>query len=167
MGHLLAAPHMYATRFNVTKSPTEGDSSQGSKLASIDPNTARGTTSTINVNTQLVTEKGYQKIVEVYSEYKAKGLIPRNFPELTIYQLMNKLENFEKQIAESYPKANITPLTNIRNYKKSLESYLEEVRGGTNSWFGQYCNPRPIVLKDGRYVYAFKKINNDTQVTAL
>ena len=67
--------------------------------------------------TQLVAERGYQKIVEVYSEYKAKGLIAPNFPELTLVQLMNKLDQFEQTIVESFDKTEVESLTNIRNYK--------------------------------------------------
>jgi hypothetical protein len=37
-------------------------------------------------------ELGYQKIIEVYKEYKAKGLIDINFPELTLAELTYKLE---------------------------------------------------------------------------
>jgi hypothetical protein len=77
MGSLLATPHMYSTRFDISNSS---------------PN------NTDNVVTQIVSEKGYQKIREVYSEYKAKGLIAPDFPELTFAELIASLTNFEKNI---------------------------------------------------------------------
>jgi hypothetical protein len=39
---------------------------------------------------------------ELYSEYKAKGLIDENFPELTIQQLQRRLNLFLKSIYEKY-----------------------------------------------------------------
>jgi hypothetical protein len=138
MGHLLALPHMYATRFDVTTTPVQPNSN------------SEGVS-------QIVAKKGYQKIVEVYSEYKTKGLIPLEFPELTLVQLMNKLENFEQNIVRSFPKVEVEPLTNIRTYKEYLKQYFDQLRGSNNSWFDQFLDPRPIILKDGQTkVYTFK-----------
>jgi hypothetical protein len=135
-GHLLAAPHMYSQRFQTTQSPT--------------------TNSTNNVTTEIVSERGYQKVVEIYSEYKAKGLVDPDFPELTVQQLMNKLENFEQAIVNSYKKSNVEPLTNIRTYKQKLTDYFANVRGSDTSWFNTYCNTKPIILNGGQFVYSFK-----------
>jgi len=99
-----------------------------------------------SISTELVTERGYQKIVEVYSEYKAKGLIAPNFPELTLVQLMNKLDQFEQTIVESFEKTEVESLTNIRNYKSVLTQYFNNVRGANNSWFAIYLDPNPIIL---------------------
>ncbi len=137
MGHLLAAPHMYAKTFTTTNNEV--------------------TNSSDNTVTTITSEKGYQKIREVYSEYKAKGLVPKNLPELTLVQLMNKLENFENLIINSYPKSNLEPLTNIRTYKNNLKQYYEKIRGDRISWFTKYMDPKPIILKDGNRVFAFKK----------
>jgi hypothetical protein len=120
------------------------------------------------VVTELVTERGYQKIVEVYSEYKAKGLIPVDLPELTLAQLMVKLDNFEKQIMDSFPKTDVESLTNIRNYKGILTQYFTNVRGPSNSsWFGTYLNPQPLILFGGDKIYAFKNIDEGAKVTAI
>jgi hypothetical protein len=77
MGALLATPHMYQSRFNISE--TSGG-----------PNT---TTKTNNV----VVERGYQKIREMYSEYKSKGLIPTDFPEITLMQMKDRLREFYKK----------------------------------------------------------------------
>ena len=156
-GHLLAAPHMYSQRFQVTQSPTTGDSNGRAKEKSVNPNNGQGTNSTNNVTTEIVSERGYQKVVEIYSEYKAKGLVDPDFPELTVQQLMNKLENFEQAIINSYKKSNVEPLTNIRTYKQKLTDYFANVRGSDSSWFNTYCNIKPIILKTGQFVYGFKE----------
>jgi hypothetical protein len=155
-GHLLAAPHMYSQRFQITQSPTEGQSANDSKSGGLAGKSGIGTTSTTNVTSEIVAERGYQKVVEVYSEYKAKGLIARDFPELTVQQLMNKLDNFEQAIVNSYQKANVEPLTNIRNYQQKLKDYFANVRGADSSWFNTYCDVKPIYLDDKTVVYAYK-----------
>jgi hypothetical protein len=170
VGSLLAAPHMYSNVFNISKSGTSPEPADKNTRASASQTGAISRESTIspdNVVTQMVTEKGYQKIVEVYSEYKAKGLLPTNFPEITLVQLINKLEMFEKNILDSYNKVNVEPLTNIRTYKDVLTAYFEKVRGAEGSWFNQYLNPKPLITIKGENVYTFKEnFNNPTAQSA-
>jgi hypothetical protein len=169
MGNLLAAPHMYSTTFNVSKSPTSPEGGTNKSIESQSKSNVvskESTISTTNVTTELITERGYQKIVEIYSEYKAKGLIAPNFPELTLAQLMNKLLTFEQTIQNSYPKANVEPLTNIRNYKETLTNYYNKIYGNRDSWFNTYLNPKPIILQgSGQEVYNFKQefLDNPTK----
>jgi hypothetical protein len=156
VGSLLAAPHMYSNRFNITQSPVSPEPANKNISASASQTNAVSRESTIspdNVVTELVTEKGYQKIVEIYSEYKAKGLLPENFPELTLAQLINKLEMFEQNILNSYNKVNVESLTNIRTYKEVLNAYFTQVR---DTWFNLYLNPKPIVTTKGENIYTFK-----------
>jgi len=159
MGHLLAAPHMYSTRFDISKSTTSSEAPNKNVESGTKQTGAiskESTNSSNNVVTQIVSEKGYQKVVEVYSEYKAKGLIAPDFPEITFAQLMNKLETFEQTVINSYTKVDVEPLTNIRTYKETLQNYYNDVYGGEKSWFNTYLNPKPIVLKDKSYVFTFK-----------
>lgn len=155
--HLLAAPHMYSRSFDVSQTVAlaedqarvvQNTSVNGTQL---EPSNSDSTT----VKT-VISEKGYQKIVEVYSEYKAKGLIPFNFPELTLAQLMNKLDMFEKTVLDSYTKTDIDPLTNCRNYLDTLDRYFQTVYGGSNSWFIRNMSQPPFVLKNGERIYAYK-----------
>ena len=169
MGSLFAAPHMYSTRFDVSKSPTSPEGGSNKNIESQTKSNViskESTISTSNLTTELVTERGYQKIVEVYSEYKAKGLISPDFPEWTMAQLMNQLQTFEITIQNSYPPVVIEPLTNIRTYKETLENYFGEVYGDRQSWFNTYMNPSPIILKGtGQEVFYFKQefIDNPTK----
>jgi len=160
MGHLLAAPHMYSTRFDISKSGTSPEAPNKNIEAGTKQTGAiskESTNSTNNIVTQIVSERGYQKVVEVYSEYKAKGLIDPDFPELTFAELITKLETFETTIINSYTKVDVQPLTNIRAYKETLTNYYNGIYGNQDSWFNANLNPRPIVLNDGTLVYAFKK----------
>lgn len=159
MGHLLATPHMYSARFDVKTEPIQSQATTNNASSSTQ-NGISQPQDLPNVNSEgiseIISKKGYQKIVEVYSEYKAKGLIPIDFPELTLVQLMNKLESFEKNIADSFPKSEVESLTNIRTYKETLKDYFNLVRGSNNSWFVKYLNPRPIVLINGDRVYGYR-----------
>ena len=172
MGHLIATPHMYSQTFSLTESPAglqQTNKSAESQTKTQGNITLNNPNSPESVVTQVVAERGYQKIVEVYSEYKTKGLISKDFPELTLIQLMVKLEMFEKQIMQSFDKTKVESLTNIRNYKSVLTQYFNNVRSGSNSWFNTFLNPKPIYLNDGRKVYTFLKndINNNEQAIAI
>ena len=160
MGHLLATPHMYSQTFNVASSPDQLQTSNTSARFSAGAEgklAGNASNSKDTLVTSIVSERGYQKIREVYSEYKAKGLIPPDLPELTLMELLNKIETFETLITSSYPSVNIEPLTNVRQYKVDLRSYYDTVYGSQTSWFTRFMNPKPLVLEDGQQVYAFKK----------
>lgn len=168
MGHLLAAPHMYSKIFDVNRSDTSVQSNlqslvttnltQNNNLTNTGFNERSNSSDEISVS--VVTEKGYQKILEVYSEYKSKGILPYDFPELTLLQLMNKIEMFEQNIVNSLIKINVDPLTNIRVYKETLVNYYNKLRGDANSWFAKYMDPQPLILLDGSQVYIFKKLTD-------
>jgi len=171
MGHLLAVPHMYSQRFNFGTTPitpqqsNKSVESQSKTQATIGANNPNSSDSVI---TELVTERGYQKIVEVYSEYKAKKLIPADLPELTLVQLLVNLDNFEKNIFNSFNKTEVESLTNIRSYKGILTQFFSNVRGNSNnSWFEIYLNPQPLILYGGDKVYKFKNISEELKIEAI
>jgi hypothetical protein len=144
MGYLMATPHMYKSRLKV-------QTQQG------------GPSSFTNVDNQIV-EKGYQKIKEMYNEYKSKGLIPDDFPELTIVQLRNNIENFVKNILDEFTKENLDPITNIESYQTTLNDYEKDVflyrSDGKGSWFDKNMdNTNFLILNDANKtkVYTFKK----------
>jgi hypothetical protein len=161
MGSLFATPHMYSKTFDIATSITSPEGGSNKTIESqskSDVISKDSTISTNNVITELVTEKGYQKILEVYSEYKSKGLISPDFPEWTVAQLMDKLQTFEQTIQINYPPVLIEPLTNIRNYKTVLTNYFNTIYAGPNSWFKTYMNPKPIKLNgNAGNVYIFKQ----------
>jgi hypothetical protein len=147
MAALIAAPHMYKTRIS-------RQSSSG------------GPSKTTQVN-ETVTERGYQKIKEMYSEYKSKGLIPQDLPELTLVQLKNNLDTFIKTKLDTFTKQNLQPISACDDYQKTLTEYTGVVyyyTAGKVSWFNKYMDKNNFfVLNDKAKtkVYTFKKeINN-------
>jgi hypothetical protein len=170
MGHLLAVPHMYGQTFDVSTSltGTQESNKQAESQSKVEGQVSQNNSlSQDSVVTQIVSERGYQKIIEVYSEYKSKGLIPPEFPELTLFQLMVKLSTFENTITASFPPAKVAPLTNIRNYKDALKQYFNVIRGSNSSWYSKYIDPKPYVTNSGEKYYTFKKIDRVEEDEAL
>jgi hypothetical protein len=171
MGHLLAVPHMYGQTFDISTTPggTQESNSAAQTQSNVEGKVSQNNAQSQDaVVTQIVSEKGYQKIVEVFSEYKSKGLIPADLPELTLFQLMSKLQTFENTIMASFPPAKVAPLTNVRNYKEVLKQYFSAVRNGGSSWFSTYLNPKPIILTSKQQVYIFKEnLDKGAQTSAI
>ena len=151
--HLLALPFMYKQKYKISPTNAAG------------PQTAQNSIG--NTNGDVIERnisKGLQKISEVYSEYKAKGLIPENFPELTVQQLLVRLENLEKNIANSFTLADLSPLTDAENYKNILIEYQKDVFFGKGtSWFYTYMDDKNYFIEKntGRRIYTFNKFTRD------
>ena len=138
-GAMLAVPFMYRS---IIETKSESKTNQNSSVA-LD----RGFTS-----------NGYQKMKELYSEYKAKGLIDENFPELTIQQLQRRLNLFLKSIYESFKKTNLNLLNDIDEFEKNLELYRSEVVTYADSWTNTYLDIKnPFVDTTGNSNYIFQK----------
>ena len=145
MAAAIAVPQMYQK--NVDIKGVEGGPSQFSNISS------------------LSVSLGKQKMHEVYSEYKTKGLIPDDFPEITILQMYYRLENFIKNTLESYIQQNLSPLNDVQEYEKKLKEYQGNVATYQTSWKQKYMdNDNFYVSKTtGTKLYSFKKEFNDQQ----
>jgi hypothetical protein len=161
LGHLLATPHMYSTNFELSQSET--NIKNLAKSIQSKETTANATNSNQVNLTSITTEKGYEKIVEVYSDYKSKGLIPYDFPEITLYQLIDKIATFEVNIMNQYTKADVQPLTDCREYKSILKAYYENVYQANDSWFSKWMDPQSVILKGGDKIFVFKQGFTKTQ----
>jgi len=156
MGHLLAAPHMYSKKYQVeAKDLTSSylSNQANTQVGSI----SQASNSTTNKVLEINTELGYQKILEVYKDYKSKGLIDADFPELTVAELINKLELFQQNILNNANKVSVEVLTDGKKYQKTLNDYYKKVRGDVKCWFTKYINVRPVVFNSGKLGYTLKK----------
>lgn len=139
LGYALAVPNMYKSRVQIT--PVQTNQTATKKV------------------TDTTTSIGFSKIKEMYSEYKSKGLIPENFPEITILQMGERIDNFVKNELDKFTKQNMQPLTNIKLFRDSLNSFEGDVLNyaGTDSWFGTYMDEKTaLVLTNGLTIYRFK-----------
>lgn len=149
MAALTAVPHMYQSRVNIQT--TKNSASNFS-----------------NVQDSIVS-RGYQKIRELYSEYKSKGMIPDDFPEITVVQMRDRIENFIKNILTSFSQQNLDPLTYVEEYQRLLGNLDKDVYVGVGtSWFSTYMDTENyLVMNDGSKVYTFKKeFNTSTKQEA-
>jgi hypothetical protein len=105
----------------------------------VDNNTTQNfTTSTVFL--------GYDKIVEVYKKYKSKGLLPSNFPELTVQGLINRLEEFINTNLQELGQVDLNPLTDYEKYLQTLDELYSDVFLNNKSWFNNFLNlPKPFV----------------------
>ena len=79
---------------------------------------------------QLNTYKGRQKLHEVYQIYKKKGLIDKDFEELSIDEFKYRVNNFVKDILETLinnKKGDFTQLNDIIDYRENLTKLKKEV----------------------------------------
>lgn len=159
-GQMLAVPHMYNTFVN-TNLPTNNSGIDQIAGNSIQAQAQRQLNLASQNKPQLVS-RGYQKMREVYSEYKAKGLIDDDFPEYTVTKLKSKLDTFIKEILEKFSKENLGTLTELDNYQTLLTEFSKKVFFNTNSWYRTYLDTKiPLVLSDDTKVYTYKKEYDD------
>jgi hypothetical protein len=154
MAALIAVPHMYQSRVNIQ--------------------TVKGGSSNFSNVQDSIVSRGYQKVRELYSEYKSKGMIPDDFPEITVVQMKNRIENFIKNILTSFSQQNLDPLTYVEEYQRLLGNLDKDVYvGAGTSWFSKYMDDKNyLVMKgvngvngitEGSKVYTFKSEINTAQ----
>ena len=148
MKHVTAVPYMYHTKFQTTTTSPAGTTSAN--------NTNNGSGKT-NVVTKEIT-KGYQKIKEVYSEYKKDKLIDSDFPEITLLDLLKRLEKLETYITDTFNKADLQPLTDGDNYRVNLQELAKNVYWYKNeSWFARYLDTKKFYISNnGNRIYTFR-----------
>lgn len=104
---------------------------------------------------------GYQKLNEVYLNYKSKGLIDDDFPHLTVTELKYKLDRFERSIMETYGQEDFSILSNIENYINSFNEYREKIYPSKkDNWYEKYIDPNEkyvINSISSPIYYKFKK----------
>ena len=146
MDYLYSTPHMYTKSYEVN-------------------NNTNGTTNgTVGVE-KTTTTKGMEKLSEVYSLYKSKGLISDTFPEITLNQMRMRLEYFNRYVMEAYTKEDMSVLTDIVNYENYISEYRQKVSVNTiESWFNKYVDTGDIIIRDNTkqsLLYGFKKDLNE------
>lgn len=152
MQYLLAVPNMYKSIYSVK--PQIGGGSNFTEVK------------------DELTSGGYEKIKEVYSEYKTKGLIPQDFPEMTLMGLRYKIENFVTNTLNSFVKTNTDPLTHINEYRTQLTEFKKVVYlyEASNSWFDKYMDKVNYLVIDnpnvgGSVTEVLKTLSNPSDNT--
>lgn len=135
IGNLFALPHMYESTYSVAQPIPNSNQYQ--------------------TPVSYTMEGGMAKIQEVYKDYKQKGLIPQDFPELSLNSLLNRLEVFIQNLQSSWTQADVESITQSRNFAKTLVDYDKFVYSSPGaSWFDNNCDKaKGIVTKKGKEIY--------------
>jgi len=76
---------------------------------------------------------------EVYGIYKKLGLIAKDFPNLTIYELTNKVNNFTTKLSQRLTQADLSFTENQRKYQDKLNDFYEAIFG-EGGWKWEYLD---------------------------
>ena len=85
------------------------------------------------INSNSVTMNSYQgsegrdMMNEVYATYKRLGLIDENFPQITILELISRLESFEKKYQELLGQVETDALTDAKNFDSILTDFAQTI----------------------------------------
>lgn len=116
---LFALPHMYPNKTTL-----------GPNRTVTSPNLSNQPAETIN------SSRGFETLKKVYSSYKSKGLIPDDFPNITMNQMLMKLEKFDETIMTLFGQEDMRPMNDIQEYRNTLNDFQQAIFGlFENNWF--------------------------------
>ena len=114
---------------------------------------------------QLNTYKGRQKLHEVYKIYKRKGLIDKDFDEISIDEFKYRVNNFVNVILASLindKKGDFTQLNDIIDYRENLTKLKKEVyENSLNKFLDRSSYYVVSTNGDNEIYYPFKKELSD------
>lgn len=95
--------------------------------------------------------KGHQMLKSVYDEMKAKKLIPKDFPVITLRELQIIAESLDKRLGETIFKRVITPelIMAIKNYGKTLGDLTLAIKG----WISVNVGTTKEIIQGKDYYY--------------
>ena len=87
--------------------------------------TVKGKTTTDSINSP--SGLGRQVMGEVYDIYEKKKLIPKDFPRLTIFELIGKVEGFTDNLKKNFSKADLRFTNDQKEYQKTLINFRNAI----------------------------------------
>lgn len=147
-GQMMSVPQMY--RIKIDSTNTTSTNNQSSK----------------DKTTVKYSSGGYQKMKELYSEYKSKGLIDDNFPEITILELKKRLGQLITNIEDNFRKKNLNVLNDLSKYSTNLGEFSTDVYAGasTKTWSRKWLDYQNVFIQnneDKTVLYKFKEEFSD------
>ena len=127
---------------------------------------SNNTTNNKATTTTKYSSGGYQKMRELYAEYKSKGLIDENFPEITILELKKRLGLLITNIIDNYKKKNLNKLNDLNKYSEILGNFSTEVYLGASlkTWSRKWLDYENIFIQNDTNkttLFIFKKEFSD------
>lgn len=158
---LFTTPYMYKTTYQIGQQSNQPNGTQ----AALNQTNQASTTNAITITSS----KGRQKITEVYNEYKSKGIIDDNFPDITFSQFLEKLENIEKNIEDNFSKVDLSILSDLDQYYQNFTELVKKFEINNDCWLKKWVDLESyyILKKNSEYpggkVYPLKKENSNSQ----
>jgi len=148
MGYVLSTPYMYSSELQIAS-----------------PNNFVGPLP----NTTTFVTKGYEKIKEVYSEYISKGILPADFPKITLGQLSSRLDKFIETELKKFKEENLNPITDADIYNETLNEFFLEIAADNSSWFSKWLDKEKnfFVTNNGSIIYTFTEANQNKKNDAI
>ena len=115
-------------------------------------NSSGGNNVSNNTNTQDYL--GKQILKDVYRTYKAKRLIAQDFPELTIDEFINRVDDFETQIFDEIKKGDFVVLNDIDSFKNELDEIKNR---NYEVLLSKYLDKTNFVSYNNEIYYQFKQ----------
>ena len=81
--------------------------------------------------------KGRQVMSKVYGIYKEAKLIPKDFPEYTIVELIQKVKTIDNDLGKLYGEKNLTTTTDKLKYEETLDKLKEAFK---ENWVMEYLD---------------------------
>jgi hypothetical protein len=80
----------------------------------------------VKINSYQSSE-GRDVMNQVYDRYKQLGLVDKDFPNLTVLELISRLENFEKKYQESLGQVSTQAITDAKQFDSLLTNFAQEI----------------------------------------
>ena len=132
MQECMVAPYMYPIV------DVEGNKLTVEEQQQIFKDSAEGDTSYLE-SVDASSGIGRQVMDSVYKRYKDKLLIPKEMPQLTIWELISKIKNFEKELGENFTKVDLRFLDDKKKYSDALNLFYQSIFGA-KGWKHTYLD---------------------------
>jgi len=135
VGDLFALPKMYMKKTNGNNTTTPQPQNSG----------------TLGSNVQsedIITYRGIEFINKVYEDYKNLKIIDNEFPNITVPELLYRLESFVATVLEQFGNESMGPLNDCDTFQDAISQYRKQVvTNPSQSFLNLYMNKTAYWIK--------------------
>ena len=92
-----------------------------------------------NVQGGITSTRGREVMSEVYSRYKQKNLLAKDFPEYTLVELIEIVKNLDNDLGKLYGQEDLTQTSDKVEYGETLKKFKQAITG-KNGWEQEYLD---------------------------
>lgn len=113
-------------------------------------------------NKIIKSTKGYNILKSVYQDYKRKKLIPNDFPNITLRELIMKSSSLSKLIESELYDSVVNP--KILGEVKSFEDLINDLINTISTYQNKYVDLNTFVVKNNIKYYKLNPSNNNLEI---